>query len=102
MAVSALDGEIRAGRHHMQVRVYYEDTDFSGAVYHASYLRFMLRAETYEQWKDIEITFDPRDMLSADANAASLIAIWKARCSPGVFAARATDEVELPPFWQKS
>ena len=22
----------------------------------------MLRAETYEQWKDIEITFDPRDM----------------------------------------
>jgi acyl-CoA thioester hydrolase len=25
-----LDGEIRDGRHHMQVRVYYEDTDFSG------------------------------------------------------------------------
>ena len=25
-----LDGEIRNGRHHMQVRVYYEDTDFSG------------------------------------------------------------------------
>jgi hypothetical protein len=24
-----LDGEIRNGRHHMQVRVYYEDTDFS-------------------------------------------------------------------------
>jgi acyl-CoA thioester hydrolase len=23
-----LDGEIRDGRHHMQVRVYYEDTDF--------------------------------------------------------------------------
>ena len=28
------------------VRVYYEDTDFSGAVYHASYLRFMERART--------------------------------------------------------
>jgi acyl-CoA thioester hydrolase len=27
---SNLDGEIRDGRHHMQVRVYYEDTDFSG------------------------------------------------------------------------
>lgn len=26
---SHLDGEIRDGRHHMQVRVYYEDTDFS-------------------------------------------------------------------------
>ena len=25
---SFLDGVIRAGRHHMQVRVYYEDTDF--------------------------------------------------------------------------
>ena len=28
------------------VRVYYEDTDFSGAVYHANYLRFMERART--------------------------------------------------------
>ncbi len=46
MAVSALDGEIRAGRHVMPVRVYYEDTDFSGAVYHASYLRFMERGRT--------------------------------------------------------
>ena len=26
---TALDGEIRDGRHHMQIRVYYEDTDFS-------------------------------------------------------------------------
>jgi acyl-CoA thioester hydrolase len=44
--VSALDGEIRGGRHVMAVRVYYEDTDFSGAVYHASYLRFMERGRT--------------------------------------------------------
>ena len=44
--MSVLDGEIRAGRHVMQVRVYYEDTDFSGAVYHASYLRFMERGRT--------------------------------------------------------
>ena len=28
------------------VRVYYEDTDFSGAVYHASYLRFMERGRS--------------------------------------------------------
>ena len=41
-----LDGEIREGRHHMQVRVYYEDTDFSGIVYHANYLRFMERARS--------------------------------------------------------
>jgi acyl-CoA thioester hydrolase len=41
-----LDGTIRDGRHHMQVRVYYEDTDFSGIVYHANYLRFMERGRT--------------------------------------------------------
>ena len=31
---------------HFPVRVYYEDTDFSGVVYHASYLRFMERGRT--------------------------------------------------------
>jgi acyl-CoA thioester hydrolase len=46
MSSSALDGEIRAGRHHQPVRVYYEDTDFSGIVYHASYLRFMERGRS--------------------------------------------------------
>jgi acyl-CoA thioester hydrolase len=44
--MNALDGEIRGGRHHMSVRVYYEDTDFSGIVYHANYLRFMERGRT--------------------------------------------------------
>jgi len=29
-----------------EVRVYYEDTDFSGNVYHAAYLKFMERART--------------------------------------------------------
>ena len=46
MNTSALDGEIRNGRHLQLVRVYYEDTDFSGVVYHASYLRFMERGRT--------------------------------------------------------
>jgi len=41
-----LDGAIRDGRHTMQIRVYYEDTDFSGIVYHANYLRFMERGRT--------------------------------------------------------
>jgi len=41
-----LDGSIRDGRHVMQVRVYYEDTDFTGIVYHANYLRFMERGRT--------------------------------------------------------
>ncbi|MBX9825912.1 MAG: tol-pal system-associated acyl-CoA thioesterase [Xanthobacteraceae bacterium] len=43
---SPLDGEIRNGRHHQPVRVHYEDTDFSGVVYHASYLRFMERGRS--------------------------------------------------------
>jgi len=46
MNTPALDGEIRDGRHLQSVRVYYEDTDFSGVVYHASYLRFMERGRT--------------------------------------------------------
>ena len=43
---SHLDGTISDGKHAQQVRVYYEDTDFSGIVYHASYLRFMERGRT--------------------------------------------------------
>lgn len=34
------------GRHHLPVRVYYEDTDFTGVVYHASYLRFCERGRS--------------------------------------------------------
>jgi acyl-CoA thioester hydrolase len=41
-----LDGAIHNGRHVMSVRVYYEDTDLSGIVYHANYLRFMERGRT--------------------------------------------------------
>ena len=32
--------------HTLPVRVYYEDTDFSGVVYHANYLRFFERGRT--------------------------------------------------------
>jgi acyl-CoA thioester hydrolase len=39
-------GEIVAGQHRLAVRVYYEDTDAVGVVYHASYLRFAERART--------------------------------------------------------
>jgi acyl-CoA thioester hydrolase len=41
-----LDGEICDGRHILTVRVYYEDTDFTGIVYHANYLRYMERGRT--------------------------------------------------------
>ena len=46
MSSISLDGEIRDGRHLQPVRVYYEDTDFTGIVYHANYLRYMERGRT--------------------------------------------------------
>ncbi len=42
------------GRHRYAVRVYYEDTDAGGVVYHASYLRFAERART-EALRDLGI-----------------------------------------------
>lgn len=41
-----LAGRLVDGGHVLPVRIYYEDTDFSGLVYHASYLRFMERGRT--------------------------------------------------------
>jgi acyl-CoA thioester hydrolase len=46
MGLRPAEGAIAAGRHLLPVRVYYEDTDFSGVVYHASYLRFLERGRT--------------------------------------------------------
>ncbi len=40
------EGRIEAGRHLLPVRVYYEDTDLTGIVYHANYLRYMERGRT--------------------------------------------------------
>lgn len=39
-------GHFVGAAHHYPVRVYFEDTDFSGVVYHANYLRFMERARS--------------------------------------------------------
>jgi acyl-CoA thioester hydrolase len=43
---SHISGVLQDDHHILPVRVYYEDTDFSGVVYHASYLRFMERGRT--------------------------------------------------------
>ncbi|HEX5080122.1 MAG TPA: tol-pal system-associated acyl-CoA thioesterase [Geminicoccaceae bacterium] len=39
-------GVIAAGEHRLPLRVYYEDTDAGGVVYHAGYLRFAERGRT--------------------------------------------------------
>jgi acyl-CoA thioester hydrolase len=41
-----LEGTITQGIHRLTMRVYYEDTDFSGYVYHANYLKFCERARS--------------------------------------------------------
>ena len=46
MSEPSLGGVREAGIHRLPLRVYYEDTDFSGFVYHASYLRFLERGRT--------------------------------------------------------
>ena len=42
----AYQGRIDNGIHWYSLRVYFEDTDAGGVVYHANYLRFMERART--------------------------------------------------------
>ncbi len=39
-------GAFVAHEHHLPIRVYFEDTDFSGLVYHANYLRYFERARS--------------------------------------------------------
>src|SRR5262245_17015052 len=39
-------GRIENAVHVLPVRVYFEDTDFSGAVYHANYIKFCERGRT--------------------------------------------------------
>ena len=41
-----LAGRLAGDGHVLPVRVYFEDTDFSGVVYHASYLRFLERGRS--------------------------------------------------------
>ncbi|QKV20449.1 tol-pal system-associated acyl-CoA thioesterase [Oricola thermophila] len=41
-----LSGRLTDGGHELQARVYYADTDFSGAVYHARYLEFLERGRS--------------------------------------------------------
>jgi len=46
MTALPTSGVFEDREHVLPVRVYYEDTDFTGAVYHAAYLRFFERGRT--------------------------------------------------------
>ncbi len=45
-SVLPFGGQLEGKRHRLPVRVYYEDTDAAGIVYHASYLRFTERGRS--------------------------------------------------------
>lgn len=49
--------------HHMPIRVYYEDTDMAGIVYHANFLKFIERARS--DWVR-ELGIDQRTMKEVD------------------------------------
>ena len=46
MAPLPTAGVIEGGEHFLPIRVYYEDTDFTGVVYHANYLRYFERGRS--------------------------------------------------------
>jgi len=57
---SPVTGSIHDGVHYYAVRAYYEDTDLSGVVYHANYLRWFERARS-----------DLLDLIGVDQRAAA-------------------------------
>jgi acyl-CoA thioester hydrolase len=59
----SISGELTETGHRLNQRVYYEDTDFSGLVYHARYLHFLERGRTdYLRCLGLE----QRELISAD------------------------------------
>lgn len=46
LSLSPVSGRFDGSEHLFPVRIYFEDTDLSGVVYHANYLRFMERARS--------------------------------------------------------
>ncbi|MEZ2132110.1 MULTISPECIES: tol-pal system-associated acyl-CoA thioesterase [unclassified Sinorhizobium] len=62
-ALFPISGELTEGGHRLMQRVYYEDTDFSGLVYHARYLHFLERGRTdYLRCLGVE----QRELITAD------------------------------------
>lgn len=46
VALRPTAGVFSGREHHLPVRVYYEDTDFTGVVYHANYVRYFERGRS--------------------------------------------------------
>lgn len=67
-----LAGWLTADGHRLDVRVYFEDTDFSGVVYHARYLHFLERGRSdFLRLKGI----GHRELMSGDFGAPMAFAV---------------------------
>ena len=87
-AAAPLGGRFEGGEHVYPLRVYYEDTDASGIVYYANYLKFAERART-EMMRGAGIS---HVTLLADHGAAFIVR----RCTVDYRqAARLDDEIEV-------
>ena len=71
-------GLIEGSRHLYAVRAYYEDTDLSGIVYHANYLRWFERARS-DLLRLLEI--DQRVLVNRIGNNFGDPAVGDAKCS---------------------
>lgn len=81
-------GRIEDGIHTMPLRVYYEDTDASGIVYYANYLKFIERART-DLLRLVGITH-------SDTQARDGVAFTVRRCEIDYrVPARLDDEIEV-------
>jgi acyl-CoA thioester hydrolase len=65
-----LSGEVVDKEHRLPVRVYYEDTDFTGVVYHGAYVRFFERGRS-DYLRCIGINH--AELMGAEATAFSVI-----------------------------
>lgn len=76
------EGEFRDYHHYFACRVYYEDTDFSGIVYHANYLKFMERGRS-----DMlhQLGMDQRAAFEADEGAYAVVDLHIKYIAPAKF-----------------
>jgi len=92
---SALPAPVLDGRvHRMGVRIYYEDTDLSGVVYHANYLRYFERGRS----EYLRATgFDHATLLSRPDPCAFAVTEMRVRF---VRAARIDDLLSVTTVWR--
>ncbi len=70
-------GQLTSGIHRLPLRVYYEDTDCSGIVYHANYLRWFERGRT-EMLRTIGITHtEPETAAAGYFAVADMMITWQ-------------------------